>query len=154
LTKETSKLEIDSLIKQQSELRTLREDVFSIVVPVIGICCMLSISLLTYQNVRARTYELGLLMSLGLKASTVIRAYIVKSLLSSAIGVVLGFLFFYIIFIIGGATHFHYYSIDRLEQFSGFLLAIVIMPLLTVLSTWLPSLWASLIDPAEVLRHE
>jgi ABC-type lipoprotein release transport system permease subunit len=49
---------------------------------------------------------------------------------------------------------FHGHAVGQLMPPSQTGMMLLAMPVLAVLAAWLPALWASHGDPAEVLRHE
>ena len=153
-TKITAQQEIEAIKSSQNELRQKREGMVSILIPFIAILCMATIALLAFLNVRERIYELGLLLSLGVKTGKILAAFLLKACLSALLGTLLGLGLFYV-FINGGKEQFfNSHEADLLVQNSKLLLLLIAMPLLSVLATWLPALWAAQTDPAEVLRHD
>lgn len=153
-THETALLEIESIKKQQHELRLKRENMVAIMVPFVAILCMATIALLAFLNVRERIYELGLLLSLGVKTSKILFAYLVKACLSALVGALIGVGLLYLCLNFGKESYFNSHSACALVQSSKVILIIVAMPVLAMLATWLPALWAAQTDPAEVLRHD
>ncbi|MDD7987316.1 FtsX-like permease family protein [Lentisphaera marina] len=153
-TKETAMLEIDSIKKQQNELRKKRENMVAIMVPFVALLCMASIALLAFLNVKERIYELGLLLSLGVKTSKILFAYLIKAFLSAIIGAGIGLGLFYLSLHFGKESFFNSHSACELIQGSKIILILLAMPILAMLATWLPALWAAQTDPAEVLRHD
>ena len=153
-TKETAALEIESIKQQQSELRKKREDMVAIMVPFVALLCMATIALLAFLNVRERIYELGLLLSLGVKTSKILTAFLIKAFCSAVLGSLLGLALFYLCLKWGKQSYFNDYSPGELLENSTLVITLMIMPVLALVATWLPAFWAAQTDPAEVLRHD
>ena len=153
-TKKTAEQEIVAIKQSQHELRAKRENMVAIMIPFIAILCMATIALLTFLNVRERIYELGLLLSLGVKTSKILMAFLLKACFSAVLGALIGIGLFYLCLNSGRESFFNGYEAELLMQNSKLILVLLLMPLLTVLATWLPALWAAQTDPAEVLRHD
>lgn len=126
----------------------------AIFIPFIAILSMATIAFLAFLNVRERIYELGLLLSLGVKANKVLAAFLLKACFSAVIGSLLGVGLLYLCMNGGKEQFFNSHGANLLVQNSKLLVLIILMPLLSMLATWLPALWAAQIDPAEVLRYD
>jgi ABC-type antimicrobial peptide transport system permease subunit len=126
----------------------------AVLVPFIGLLSLTTVALLAFLNVKERIYELGLLLSIGVKTSKILTAFLLKACCSAIVGAVLGITLFYLCVDAGNDKFFSSYGADLLIHKSKLLLALLAMPLLAVLATWLPALWAAQTDPAEVLRND
>ena len=153
-TKKTAQKEIASIKDQQNYLKEKREGIVAVMIPFIAILCMATIALLAFLNVRERIYELGLLLSLGMKTSKILIAFLLKACCSALVGSLIGIGIFYFCLSYGREEFFNSYSASDLVQNTKLLLTILIMPALALVATWLPALWAAQTDPAEVLRND
>jgi ABC-type lipoprotein release transport system permease subunit len=153
-TEKTAKKEIASMRNNQQQLQEKREGIVAVFVPFIGLLSLATIGLLAFLNVKERIYELGLLLSIGVKTGKILTAFLMKACCSAFVGAVLGIGLFYLCVNIGNEKFFHSYMADSLIHKSKLLLTLVAMPLLALMATWLPALWAAQTDPAEVLRND
>ena len=65
---------------------------------------------------RERIYELGLLLSLGVKTSKILLAFLIKACLSASIGALLGIGIFYICLNAGKEQFFNSHAFETLIQ--------------------------------------
>jgi len=153
-TKETSEKEIASMKHQQRQLREDREWLVAVLVPFIALLALATISLLALLNVKDRVYEVGLLLSIGVKPSTILTAFLLKALCGALLGVLLGVGLFYLCLDVGSTKFFAGYPASELVEKTKLLLTVIVAPLLVLIATWLPAFWATQTDPAEVLKND
>ena len=153
-TEKTAKKEIASIQEQQQQLQEKREGVVAVLVPFIGLLSLATIALLAFLNVKERIYELGLLLSIGVKTSKILTAFLMKACCSAFVGALLGIIIFYLSLNVGNTKFFNGFEAAVLIDKNKILLTLILMPLLAIMATWLPALWAAQTDPAEVLRND
>ncbi len=148
--KEAVHREMQSRERQRQD----REQLFSVLVPLIIAACALWAGLLALGNVRSRVAEIGILRALGVPAGRVLAIFLVRAALIGLMGAGLGF---------AGGWLGSWIAEERLSsggalgaRFDVRLLALVLVltPLLSALAGWLPAFWASRLDPAESLREK
>ena len=103
-TKKTAAQEIASMKQQEKDLQEKREGVIGVLIPFMAILCMTAIGLLAFLNVRERIYEFGLLLSLGMKTSKILIAFLLKACCSALAGSLIGIVIFYFCLINGKDT--------------------------------------------------
>ncbi len=153
-TKATAERQIAIMRTQEKELRDKREQFAGILIPFVAIACMAGIALLTFLNVRERLFEVGLLLSMGVQVSKILMAFLAKAIISGFGGAVLGVGLALALITMCKDRFFSDYDLGTLLTNNEIIMVVVLVPLLSAVAAWLPSFWASQIDPAKVLRHD
>ena len=140
--KATSQKQIAAAKADRARLGEERRRFSSLLLPGVTLFAMLLVALLAFLNVRDRITEIGVLQAIGVKGSTVQKAFLGRAALAGVLGAVLGLLAFLIIASIRDVT-------------AKEMVAVLIgAPLLAALAAWLPSVFAAETDPAVILRHD
>ena len=148
--KEAAEHEQTQRIAQRRE----REKVAALLAPLIILGCGAMVGLLFFANARQRKAEIGVLQALGLRSSHIIAAFLEKAAFVGLVGGLAGYLFG----TTGGAILSHYFL--GLVHYKALINpvigigALVLTPIGAMVASWLPSLAASRLDPAEILREE
>jgi ABC-type lipoprotein release transport system permease subunit len=142
----------------RAEVRGLIEKSTAIVVPLVIVLASIWVAILAFSNTRERRYEIGLMRAVGVKSKSIFALFISRALIMSVIGMIDGILIGLMIgVIIGhGVNNLPLNSKLMSALFNTYLLSGVVLmtPLLTVVSAWVPALYASQQDPADILREE
>jgi putative ABC transport system permease protein len=148
---------MDKEKKGREILRREREDMASVLIPVILLACALWIALMGFINVRSRRGEIGILRAIGVSTKRIFMLFIWKHIAMGILGGIGGL-------ILGGAIPILFSgpdsgvaigSVGSAAFWAGMAaLAVVGASLLAVISGWIPAMIASGQDPAEVLREE
>lgn len=143
--------------KERTDLRGQRENFAALVVPVIMLACVLWIAYLEFNNVKSRVAEIGILKTLGYGPAWLLSLFLVKSLLTGLAGGVLGYF--------AGNLAGQQLGAFLEDGQGGFSAALVLFKPawlavaagaaagLALVAGWLPALWATRQDPADILRH-
>jgi len=146
---------LDKEVRGREILRTERERLTSILIPVILITCALWVAIMGFINVRSRRDEIGILRTVGVSARSIFMLFIWKHI---SIGIAGGFsgLVLGSLFVLSFANPgIPAASVGSLQFWLGMAaLAVIGASALTILAGWIPALLASHQDPAEVLREE
>ena len=138
----------------RDKLRSEREALAAVLVPVVMVGSGVWIGLLALANVRDRRGEIGILRALGLRSWQILVIFLGKALGMGLVGAALGYIAGREIGLLWheapGAPPIH------LAYFDLRLLVLVLAaaPLLAALASWLPAMSAAQQDPAAVLREE
>jgi putative ABC transport system permease protein len=138
-------------------LRSERERMASVLLPVILLTCALWVALMGFINVRSRREEIGILRTVGVKARRIFMLFIWKhisiGILGGFLGLVLGSAL--VVFLAGSGQNITLGAVGSLPFWLGMAaLAVIGASLLAVVAGWIPAMIASRQDPAEVLREE
>lgn len=146
-----------SIVREQegrAKLRSQREALAAVLVPVVMVGSAIWIGLLALANVRERRGEIGILRALGLRSRRILLIFLGKAVVVGFAGAVVGYL-------IGRAMGTLWREtpgappipIAFLDPKLLLLIALA-TPLLATLASWLPAISATQQDPAIVLREE
>ena len=150
----TAKATIQEIKDSGQKAREKIEQLAMIIIPLICVLCMASIAMLTFLNVKDRIYEIGILTAIGVQFRTVLKIFLIKSIMSGVAGSVLGVLVTYAIIKQFRAEYFYDFAYVQIISDQESLLALFAIPVMSVISAWLPVQWAAQRDPAEVLRND
>ena len=148
---------IKSEIEHREELREVRENITSALIPVIFIACGIWIAFLGLMNSRARREEIGILRAMGVPVKKILQVFLSKYVIIGVLGGIAGFL--------GGLlsgfifSRFLEGSFIWIEPGIAFILWLIVLSiagaaLLSVIAGWIPALTAARQDPAEILHGE
>lgn len=142
--------------RHRTQMRSEREFFAAVLVPLVMVACAVWVGLLAFNNVRDRKAEIGIQRAMGFRARQIMFLFLSKFLVMGLLGGALG--------IFAGLGFGRWLGLT-LEQDIGataagelfnpglLLLALIIAPVLTVISGWLPTMVAIRQDPAEVLKE-
>ena len=143
--------------QKRRELRTQREQVAGVLVPLVLVACAVWIALLSFGNVRERRDEIGILRTIGLRSGQVLLLFAGRSLLLGLVGGTVGYAAGALagqrmgIWIDGAGASAT--GVPMLQP-SLIAFALVASPLLALIAGWVPALLAARQHPADVLREE
>ncbi len=133
------------------KLKRGRERASLISAAILAAVCAAWIAYLTHFNVTHRWREIGTLLSIGVARPTILLLFLLRAAATGAAGAVAGWL----ILCLAAAMRFRFEGFGLLELLgrqdaaSTFIAAIA----LACAAAWIPALWASLKDPADILRE-
>jgi len=152
-----AKAAIEREKRHRAKMRSEREFFAAVLVPLVMVACAVWIGLLAFNNVRDRKTEIGIQRAMGFRARQIMFLFLSKFLIMGLLGGALG--------IFTGLGFGKWLGLTLEEDIGGtaagelfnpglLLLALIIAPVLTVISGWLPTIMATRQDPADVLREE
>jgi len=144
--------------RHRMQMRSEREFFAAVLVPLVMVTCAVWVGLLAFNNVRDRKAEIGIQRAMGFRARQIMFLFLSKYLIMGLLGGVLG------IFVGLGFGRWLGLTLEGdIKEIAAvgelfnpvlFLLALIIAPVLTVVSGWLPTIFAIRQDPAEALREK
>ena len=152
--KAVAKQQVKTMQEERIALKEKREEFAATLVPLIGIICMAAIAFLTFINSKERMYEVGLLLALGIRSSTILVSFLLKAVLGGLLGGIGGIILALVLISSLSQSFFAGYPIAEITSTREFIILIICMPLFTAIAAWLPSFMAAQYDPAEVLRND
>jgi len=114
----------------------------------------ISIALLTLGNVRERQMEIGVFRAMGLSSAPIAALFLGKAVLVGLIGAAAGFALGTWIALYFGPQMFPVTATKITPMLSLLMWAFLGAPVLCVVASYLPTVYAILQDPAEILREE
>lgn len=130
-------------------MRKEQENFASILVPLILFASAIWIAFLFINNVRDRKSEIGILRAIGVKEGKIMNLFLLKAIIIGFFGALFG----YLAGLASGSILGEQFTI-KVFDINIFLLALVLAPVLAVMSAYVPVTIAARQDPADVLREE
>jgi hypothetical protein len=143
--------------QHRDEMRSERELFAAILIPLVMVVCAVWIGLLGFNNVRDRKTEIAIQRAMGFRARQILFLFLSKFFimgwLGGAVGIVAGF---GVGRWLGMATEENTVGVAAGKLFDPTLLLLILMiaPVLTVISGWIPAIIATQQDPAVILREK
>jgi putative ABC transport system permease protein len=154
---EEARTSLEEEEKNRAALRSQREQLASILVPVVLVASGVSIGLLALVNVRERRGEIAILRALGLRSWQIVHLVLTKAVAVGLLGGIVGVL-------AGHAAGRQLgigieQTVSEAEPAAPFQLslavaALLLAPALAALASWIPAALAARQDPADILREE
>jgi hypothetical protein len=150
----TAEAQLAAIKGQRSQLKAKREELAAVLLPVVALMGMAAVAVLALLNVRGRLREIGMLLAIGIKPATLLAGLLARALVTGLAGGLSGVPLALGVMVALRAGVFHGLGPAVLIDKSQVAAMLVITPVFAALGAWLPSLWASRRDPAEILRHD
>ena len=146
--------EIGSIADARENQRLMMNKYGSFLIPFVMLAALLISGFLFYSNVTARRYEIGILIATGKSKFFISLIILLKAFVLGVAGSIAGFFIGSLIAKYFGMEIFKFtaMSIKPLWPLLGY--SIAILPVLWMLSSWIPALLATQIDAARPLRQE
>jgi len=146
--------EISSIAEARENQRLMMNKYGAFIIPFVIISALLITGLLFHQNVRARNYEIGLLIAMGRSSTTILFMILFKAFILGLAGGIIGFFAGSLIAEYVGKEIFRFTAFSIKPVWSVFYYGAIIFPLLCMISSWIPALLATRIDAARILSEE
>ncbi len=151
---ENSRLLLEREKEGRAKLRTEREGLIALLIPLVVMASALFVGVLAFLNVRERRVEIGILRAMGLRTRHILGVFLGKALCLGVLGAVLGVLATYATVAVYAATSDVTGAYGTLLTPTLLLIVLCATPLVTLLASWVPAFIAIQQDPAEVLSEE
>jgi ABC-type antimicrobial peptide transport system permease subunit len=115
---------------------------------------MIVTGLIFYQNINARTKEIGILKAMGTSTGNILLMILAKAFILGLIGGFAGFFAGTFIAQYFGSSIFRFTAMNIKPVWSLFYVTLVLFPFLWMIASWIPALIASRIDAAKILSEE
>lgn len=139
-------------IAARDDVTEQREAVAGMLVPLMGLACVVWMGLLAYNNVRQRSAEIGILRAIGLRSTHILGMFLAKAVLIGVLGAMFGFG----LGLVAGASlsdlGLSSESINTLFSPSWLTASFILAPVMAAIASWLPAFLAATQDPAVVLQ--
>jgi ABC-type lipoprotein release transport system permease subunit len=146
--------EISNIADARENQRLMMNKYGSFIIPFIILSCLLITGLLFYQNINARSREIGILKAMGTGTSGIILMVVAKAFIIGLAGSIAGFFAGTLIAEYFGKEIFRFTAMNIRPSWGLFYFSISVFPFLWMLSSWIPALLASRIDAARILSQE
>ena len=112
------------------------------------------VGLLALLNVWERQQEIGILRAIGTSTGSIMWMFLLKALFVGLIGAIIGYLIGFGIAVRLGGQSANGLIVESLFDFRMMVFAILLAPIITIIASWVPAVFASNQDPATVLSME
>ena len=146
--------EISSIADARENQRLMMNKYGSFIIPFIILSSLLITGLLFYQNVNARSHEIGLLKAMGKGNFFILSLIMSKAFILGLAGSIIGFFLGTWIAEYFGREIFMFTAHDIKPFWQIFWYSILSFPVLWVLASWIPAIKATQIDAAKTLSKE
>ncbi|MFT5124303.1 MAG: putative ABC transport system permease protein [Candidatus Omnitrophota bacterium] len=153
-TEQAAKRELAAVQARRDQQKAEREQLASVLLPLILVFCIGLMALLTFMNVRERLPEIGILRAIGVKSGVILWSFMARAFIAGIIGVALAMLVTVGLAGVVKEGYLHGFALRSLFTREELVLLILLAPLLSGLAAWLPSLQAAQKDPATVLHRD
>ena len=144
--------ELEDQSKARFDFREQRESVAGMLVPLMVLTSIVWVGLLTYNNVRQRSSEIGILRAIGLNSKQILGMFLAKAVLIGLLGAIIGYTSG---FVAGTAISDYGLSSESLGTLYSpmwLIWSLVLAPILASVASWIPAFMAATQDPAVVLQ--
>lgn len=146
--------EIASIADARENQRVMMNKYGAFIIPFIILSCLFITGMLFYQNITARSREIGILKAMGNSSLSIILMVIGKAFLLGLIGGLAGFFTGTFIAQRFGREIFNFTAMNIKPVWPFFYYCLIIFPVLWMIASWIPALIASRIDAAKTLSQE
>lgn len=151
---ENARLLIQREKENRAQLRSRREGLIAVLIPLVISAAALFVGVLAFLNVRERRVEIGILRGMGLRTKQILYVFLGKAMSLGILGAFLGGAVTY-----GGVTVYAILSQAKpvygvLWTPSLLLTVLCATPLVSLLASWIPAWIAIQQDPADVLSED
>ncbi|MBA4386595.1 MAG: hypothetical protein C0404_01360 [Verrucomicrobia bacterium] len=155
---EQGKAAIEQEKKGRLVLKQERERLASILVPLVILVCAVWIGFMVFSEARERRMEIGVLRAIGVRTKQVMALFLTKAFVVGVIGGVLGVVAgfgagLYLSTMLKESTGLVLSLNDAMPDKSMIIVALLLAPLLSLLSSCIPAMMAAQEDPAVILRE-
>ena len=139
----------------RAKQRQMVRNVFAVIVPFAVIACGVWIGVLAIMNVRDRQQEIGIMRALGYGSSRITAMFLGKAIIIGLIGAIVGFLIGTALALNFGPDIFKITAKTTIKpELLLLICSLVLAPVFTAVSSFIPAMIAVTYEPAVTLREE
>ena len=146
--------QVKAVAKARNNQRKMANKYFVFIIPVVVIGCLVWLGMMTVINVRDRRAEIGLMRALGYGSSKISLLFLGKSVIIGLIGALFGFLLGTYLALRVGPVIFRLTANQVYPIYSLLVWSIVIAPIFSAFSSFIPTMIAVSADPVVSLRQD
>jgi putative ABC transport system permease protein len=146
--------EISSIADARENQRLMMNKYGALIIPLVILSSLLITGLLFFQNVTARSHEIGLLKAMGKSNYGILFMFLAKAFILGLAGGITGFFMGSLIAEYFGKEVFRFTASDIKPLWDLFFYTIILFPVLWMLASWIPALKATQVDAARTLSQE
>ena len=146
--------QVKAVAKVRNDQRKMANKYFVFIIPVVVIGCLVWLGMMTVINVRDRRAEIGLMRALGYGSNKISLLFLGKSVIIGLIGALFGFLLGTYLALRVGPVIFRLTANQVYPIYSLLVWSIVIAPIFSAFSSFIPTMIAVSADPVVSLRQD
>lgn len=139
-------------VAARTDVTDQREAVAGMLVPLMGLACVVWMGLLAYANVKQRSAEIGILRAIGLRSTHILGMFLTKAVLIGLLGAMFGFGLGLVAGTMLSDLGLSRESINTLFSPAWLITSFILAPVMAAIASWLPAFLAATQDPAVVLQ--
>lgn len=150
----TKVIEMETIAKARLRQRWVVMKYFSLVFPFLMLICAVWVGVLSWLNVRERQYEIGIIRALGFGSSMITLLFLGRAIFVGFIGAVFGYCVGAGLALSYGPEIFKVTSYLMKPEYTLLGLSLLVAPLFAAFSSFIPTVVAITLDPAQILSEE
>jgi len=152
--KETAEAALEREKASRAAVRAQRERMASVVIPVVLVASAMWIAFLAYGNVRERRSEVGVLRAIGYTSGKISGLFLGKFLIVAVVGALIGYVAGSFIGVGFGEDQINLGVLEKQFVPTDLAIACGLALFLSTVGSWIPSMMAVKLDPAEILQRD
>lgn len=151
---EAKTVQMKLMATTRTETRQLVRNVFAVIMPIVIVACGAWIGVLAIINVRDRQQEIGIMRALGYGSGRIALLFLGKALIIGLFGAAVGFFAGTTLALNFGPGIFELTSKAIKPEYVLLVWSLIVAPVFTAVSSFIPAMIAVTYDPAVTLREE
>ncbi len=151
---EAKTIQMKPMATARAQTRQLVKNVFAVIMPIVVVACGAWIGVLAVMNVRDRQQEIGIMRALGYGSGRITLLFLGKALIVGLLGAAVGFFTGTALALNFGPGIFKVTAKAIKPEYVWLVWSLIVTPVFTAVSSFIPAMIAVAYDPAVTLREE
>jgi ABC-type lipoprotein release transport system permease subunit len=151
---EAKTIQMKLMATTRTETRQLVRNVFAVIMPIVIVACGVWIGVLAIMNVRDRQQEIGIMRALGYGSGRITLLFLGKAVIIGLLGAAVGFFTGTALALNFGPGIFELTAKAIKPEYVWLVWSLIVAPVFTAVSSFIPAMIAVTYDPAVTLREE
>jgi ABC-type lipoprotein release transport system permease subunit len=151
---EAKTVQMKLMATTRTQTRQLVRNVFAVIMPIVIVACGAWIGVLAIMNVRDRQQEIGIMRALGYGSGRITLLFLGKALIIGLFGAAVGFFAGTALALNFGPGIFELTAKAIKPEYVWLVWSLIVAPVFTAVSSFIPAMIAVTYDPAVTLREE
>ncbi len=151
---EAKTIQMKPMAAARAQTRQLVRNVFAVIMPIVVVACGAWIGVLAIMNVRDRQQEIGIMRALGYDSGRITLLFLGKAVIIGLLGAAAGFFIGTAMALNFGPGIFKVTAKAIKPEYVWFAWSLIVAPVFSAVSSFIPAMIAITYDPAVTLREE
>lgn len=151
---EAKTIQMKPMAAARAQTRRLVRNVFAVIMPIVVVACGAWIGVLAIMNVRDRQQEIGIMRALGYGSGRITLLFLAKAVIIGLLGAAVGFFIGTALALNFGPGIFKVTAKAIKPEYVWLVWSLIVAPVFTAVSSFIPAMIAITYDPAVTLREE